>query len=64
MCNTFDRRIKLEQAVRTVSSIFFYGDFKPETPNERKLLALLEDLDVWPEDEDHLIEIVDEYSGD
>lgn len=34
-----------------ISSIFYYGGFKAETPNERELQALLEKVNLWPTNE-------------
>lgn len=38
-----------------ISSIFYYGNFKAETPNERELQSLLEKVNLWPTNEDLIV---------
>lgn len=47
---------KYKEIAELISSIFFHGQFKPESYNERKLEKLLEDVGLWPTTEDEIIE--------
>lgn len=50
------REEKLEVVVRLFSKCMFYGDWKWETPNERTMQMLMEDLGYYPyNDEDDMI---------
>lgn len=45
-----------DRALHLISSIFYYGNFVPETYNERKLEQCLNELGLWPTTEDEIIE--------
>ena len=45
----------MEKALITIESIFYYGDFKAETMNERSLEKILKTLGFWSYSEDELI---------
>lgn len=38
-----------------ISRIYYYGEFKAHTPNERRLEQLLTDVGLWPTTEDEII---------
>jgi len=44
-----------DAALSTITSIFHYGNFKVETPNERVLLNILKVLGYWPTTEEEII---------
>ena len=47
---------KLEKrALDLVSTIFYYGNFKAETPNEKELESILIELGKWPTNEETCI---------
>lgn len=37
-----------------ISSIFHYGDFKAETPNEKELEGILKEVGLWPMTEEEI----------
>lgn len=39
-----------------ISAIFFYGDFKAETESERDLEQLLREVNLWPTNEEMIVE--------
>ena len=43
---------KYIKIAKLISSIFYYGNFKAETPNERELEQLLREVNLWPTNED------------
>ena len=50
------REEKLEATVKLFSKTMFYGDWEWETPNERSMQMLMEELGYWPYDnEDDMI---------
>lgn len=46
---------KYKRIAELISSIFYYGNFKAETPNERELEGLLREVNLWPTNEDLII---------
>ena len=38
-----------------LSATYFYGDFAAETPNEREIQKLLEEVNLWPTNEDMIV---------
>jgi len=57
-----DRRtLELEECLVNIVSSMWHGDFKVETPNERVWFAQIQDLGMWPTDEDHLHRLFDAY---
>ncbi len=46
---------KYKKIALLISSIFHYGNFKAETPNERELQKLLEEVNLWPTNEKLII---------
>lgn len=51
-----DNNVKYRLMADLISRIFFYGDFKAETNNERKLEKLLIEVGLWPTTEQEIIE--------
>ena len=47
---------KLRHIAHLIGSIFFYGNFKAETANEKILQILLEDMGYFYKTEDELME--------
>ncbi len=47
---------KYKQIALLISSIFHYGKFKAQTPNERELEKLLREVNLWPTTERLIIE--------
>lgn len=47
---------KYKQIATLISSIFYYGNFKAETPNERELERLLREVNLWPTTEELIIQ--------
>lgn len=56
---TIDRltaeRDRYKEALEILSSIYFYGNFKPETYNESLLEQMLTQFGLWPTTEDEII---------
>ncbi len=50
-----DRINKLEAVSDLISRIYHYGNFKIETPNERTLAGLLNDLKLFPTTESEIL---------
>ena len=50
-----ERTEKLEAVADIISRIFYHGNFIIETPNERTLVGLLNDLGYFPTTEDDII---------
>lgn len=50
-----ERIEKLEAVADIISRIFHYGSFEIETPNERILAGLLNDLGYFPTTEEDII---------
>lgn len=46
---------KYRQIAELISVIFYYGNFKAETYNERELERLLREVNLWPTNEDLII---------
>lgn len=44
-----------DQIADLISRIFFYGKFKAETVNERRLEQLLTEVELWPTTEDEIL---------
>lgn len=49
-----ERHRKRNAVADLVSRMFFYGDMKIETANERTICGLLNDLGLFPTTEDHI----------
>ena len=47
---------KYKQIALLISSIFYYGRFKAETPNEKELEKLLREVNLWPTTEQLIVE--------
>lgn len=47
---------KYKKIANLISSIFYYGNFKAETPNEKELEKLLKEVNLWPTTESLIIE--------
>lgn len=47
-----------KRVLELIGSIFFYGQFKAQTPNEKELEQVLKELGYFFETEDQLIEKV------
>lgn len=54
----------LERIAHLIGSIFYYGRFKVETYNERKLVELLEKTGFLYKDEDAIIANEQKYGWD
>jgi len=51
------RNKKLETLARLLGKIWFYGEWKSETPNERVIQMLMQELGLYPfKDEDEMIQ--------
>ena len=48
-------RDRYKEALEILSSIYFYGNFKPETYNESLLEQMLTQFGLWPTTEDEII---------
>ena len=48
-------RDRYKAALEILSSIYFYGNFKPETYNESLLEQMLTQFGLWPTTEDEII---------
>lgn len=48
-------RYRYKEALEILSSIYFYGNFKPETYNESLLEQMLTQFGLWPTTEDEII---------
>ena len=46
---------KYKEIALLVSSIFYYGNFKVETPAEAQLEKLLREVNLWPTNEEMII---------
>lgn len=46
---------RYKEALEILSSIYFYGNFKPETYNESLLEQMLTQFGLWPTTEDEII---------
>jgi len=52
----FDRHYKLHTLAKVLAKVWFYEDLEAQTPNERVLQMLMEDLGLFPfKDEDDMI---------
>ena len=52
---------ELEHVLILIVGSLFYGDFKTETPNEKTWFQILKDLGMYPKDEDHYLELSNQY---
>lgn len=46
---------KYKQIADLITRIFYYGNFKAETPNEKLLEKLLIEVNLWPTNEEIIL---------